>query len=72
MDIGLCWGFCSFVDDNEGVVLVALAAGLLNNVGRVSGYILTMIIRGTARIVNRLLLSDHMQITRCHQGGKFV
>jgi hypothetical protein len=39
-------------------VLVASAAELLNNVGRVSGYALTMIIRATARIVSRILLSN--------------
>ncbi len=48
--------------DNDGAVLVALAAGLLNNVGRVSGYALTMIMRATARIVKRILLSKGIHI----------
>lgn len=48
--------------DNDGAVLVALAARLLNNVGRVSGCALTMIMRATARIVNRILLSTGIYI----------
>lgn len=60
MDVGFCWGSCSVADENEGAVFVALAARLLNNMGRVSGYTLTMIIRASAMIVKRLLLSDGM------------
>lgn len=48
-------------------MLVASAAELLNNIGRVSGYALTMIIRATARIVNRILLSNAVRTTQCHQ-----
>ena len=67
MDIGFCCGSCCVVSDSEGAVLVAFAAELLNNVGRVSGYALTMIIRATARIVNRILLSNAVRPTQCHQ-----
>ncbi len=48
-------------------MLVASAAELLNNVGRVSGYALTIIIRAIARIVNRILLSNAVRPTQCHQ-----
>lgn len=48
-------------------MLVASAAELLNNVGIVSGYALTMIIRATARIVNSILLSNAICTTQCHQ-----
>jgi hypothetical protein len=67
VDIGFCCGSCRVVSDSEGEVLVASAAELLNNVGRVSGYALTMIIRATARIVNWILLSNAKRTTQCHQ-----
>ncbi|MDQ3969644.1 MAG: hypothetical protein M3275_14770 [Thermoproteota archaeon] len=43
--------------DNEGAVLVAFAAGLLNNIGTVSGYTPTMTMRDMARIVNSIPLA---------------
>lgn len=56
------------VSDNEGgSVLVALAVGLLNDSGTVSGYILNTAIRDMARINNRIPCRNDIYATQCHQ-----
>src|SRR5918996_366807 len=67
IDIEFCWASCCVVGDSEGAVLVAFAAGLLNNIGTVSGYTLTTTIRAMARIVNRVPCRDCIYTTQCHQ-----
>jgi hypothetical protein len=69
VDIGFCWDSCCVVDNTEVVILVAFVV-LSNNVGRVNAYTLTMIIRVTAGIDNRILLSNAVYTSQCHQGGE--
>jgi hypothetical protein len=49
-----------------------LAVEILNNVGRVGGYTLRIIIRATARIVYRILLSKGVSTTEYHQASELA